>query len=46
MKILYSLVLTLLLSGCGWFGGNNQTPNNNQNGITIITEANTRSTVL
>ena len=32
MKILYSLVLTLLLSGCGWFGGNNQTPNNNQNG--------------
>lgn len=37
MKILYILALTLILGGCGWFGGNdqgmngnNQTPNGNQ----------------
>lgn len=35
MKILYALALTLILGGCGWFGGNNQgTNDNNQNGNT------------
>lgn len=29
MKILYILVLTFVLSGCGWFGGNNQGMNDN-----------------